>query len=120
MGLAVLALRAGFWTAPIPHTVASPVWLQEPFARVRAESVLFCLPCKVICMLFPAASTDNGLCTTGEARLMDTSEGASSLEGRLEVCINNAWGTVCDDLFDTEDAAVACSLLIGFSAQGGE
>ncbi|KAL8604292.1 hypothetical protein ACOMHN_023662 [Nucella lapillus] len=32
--------------------------------------------------------------------------------GRLEVNLfNQSWGTVCDDYFDTQDAAVVCSML---------
>ena len=31
-----------------------------------------------------------------------------SSEGRLEVCINNAWGTVCNNQFTKEEARVAC------------
>ena len=32
----------------------------------------------------------------------------------MEVCVNNQWGTICDDLWDTNDANVACKRL-GFS-----
>ena len=38
-------------------------------------------------------------------------------EGRLEVCINSAWGTVCDNLFGMEEAEVVCQEL-GFSSRG--
>ena len=37
--------------------------------------------------------------------------GSSPLEGRLEICINNAWGTVCRESFSSDDARVACRQL---------
>ena len=35
----------------------------------------------------------------------------------MEICINNAWGTVCDRLFGAQDAAVACAQLGGFNRE---
>ena len=43
---------------------------------------------------------------------------AGTREGRVEICINNAWGTVCDNLFGREDAAVVCEQLEGFQREG--
>ena len=54
-------------------------------------------------------------CASGSLRLIG---GESRLSGRVEICLNDAWGTVCDDLFDNNAAAVACAQLTGFSQQG--
>ena len=43
--------------------------------------------------------------------------GAVSNEGRVEVCFNNQFGTICDDNWGDLDAEVACAQL-GFSREG--
>ena len=53
-------------------------------------------------------------CTEGDVRLL---EGSTSLEGRVEVCRSNAWGTVCHSGWTVEDARVVCRQL-GYSVVG--
>ena len=48
-------------------------------------------------------------CSDGDVRLVD---GDNSLEGRLEVCFNRVWGTVCDTGFNADDAQVICNQLM--------
>ena len=47
-------------------------------------------------------------CTYGDIRLAD---GSTSFEGRVEICINETYGTVCDDFWNVNDAEVVCRQL---------
>ncbi len=49
---------------------------------------------------------------------MSATDTSTTRAGRLDVCINNAWGTVCDDRFNSLDATVACTQLEGFNSSG--
>ena len=51
------------------------------------------------------------LCNDGDIRLAG---GTLEEEGRVEICMNEVWGTVCDDLFTAAEANVACGQL-GYS-----
>ena len=53
-------------------------------------------------------------CSNGEIRLVN---GTGAHSGRVEVCFNNRWGSICDDTWGKDDATVVCNQL-GYTGEG--
>ncbi|XP_064397940.1 scavenger receptor cysteine-rich domain superfamily protein-like [Halichondria panicea] len=74
----------------------------------EAEKFTDCLPSSIY---ISGSNRVAGLicnCTEGSLRLVD---GSSYNEGRVEVCSNGRWGTVCNDGWTEREAALVCSRL---------
>ena len=66
------------------------------------------------CSLRKPIQSPAGICENGDIRLVN---GSNAFEGRVEICWNEVWGTVCDDFWSGFDGIVACRQL-GFSPTG--
>ena len=66
---------------------------------------------RLLAAFFMTQCSTSTVCNTGDVRLV---EGTGVLNGRVEVCYNNVWGTVCDNMWNNLDAQVVCRML-GYS-----
>ena len=72
---------------------------------------LFLFMCVCVCVyVCTDIVTSFSMCNDGDLRL---SGGSIFNQGRLEVCMNSAWGSVCDSkgVFTRAEAKVACRQL---------
>lgn len=86
------------------------IWLDNVQCTGNESKLIDC-PASAIDTHNCSHSSDAGVrcavCFQGAIRL----QGGTATQGRVEVCNNNIWGTVCDDRWDNTDAQVACRQL---------
>ena len=72
----------------------------KPMARNRSHIVHY--------KPLAAQNHTSSVCASGAVRLV-----GAALEnlGRVEVCVNNQWSTICDNQWDSKDARVVCRQL---------
>lgn len=68
-------------------------------------STCTCALCIECLFSSPDLDTVGDNCTDGQVQLVN---GSNELEGRVEICFNRAWGTICDSGFGEAEADVVC------------
>ena len=84
----------------------------EAIAQVQTSNCIFCQGIRLsflvgICVILIPTKLESYCISEGEIRL----RGGTEEEGRVEMCLNNTWGTLCSSSWSDTEAAVACQQL---------
>ena len=95
----------------VPSTVVHVVSILVLYVKVKPVGVISILKHMDLYTSYPhgtdLTSTNAANCSDGDIRL---AQGPNVREGRVEICLNNAWGTVCAQnvMFSPASAQVVC------------
>ena len=81
--------------------------------KVKINSIVYVSFIIAIISTASLAATQPG-CNHGDVRLVN---GTTLQEGRLEICIDSNWSTVCNDGWGSRDSWVVCRQL-GYNENG--
>ena len=107
------AIANFFFESPLGTVLSDVTCLGNETELLECSATVLPMQCEsdqnvsnVVCQ--DIDSTEFSDCDDGDIRLVD---GTNPLEGRIELCLNNAWGTVCDTEFSEDVSDVICSQL---------
>ena len=98
---------------PLSFPPSLPPSLTHSLTHSLPHSLTLFLPSSLPSSLLILLPFSSG-CTHGKICLVS---GKTKNTGRLQICYNGRWGSVCDDLFGDVDASVACRQL-GYETGG--
>ena len=105
---------ASYWSAQADrfyHIIVSTLMMLGWDVKVLPLLSATVVTCKLFSQTFSVVRLFNfytAPCTDGQLRLAG---GNIPNEGRVEICLNNEWCTVCDDSWGSADATVVCRQL---------
>ena len=87
-----------------------PLYSARKVVRNRIQvNIMSCNQAYSVFFHMLATFSGHANCTDGEVRLLG---GSSPLEGRVEICANRAWGTICgQSTWRSREANVVCRQL---------
>ena len=93
---------------PVSTAQVAIMRMQEWGVKVRLRCTSIVIMPYDTSSYLPTVVSTGSTCTYGDVRLVD---GSNQYEGRVEVCINDQWGTVCDISWSSADATTVCKQL---------
>jgi len=103
---------------PLFHAARDNKLDKDLGTRLYHIYIIMIILCCIAYRKSPSSSFYSGTvsvyCNNGDLRLAGSSVPA---QGRVELCWNETWGTICDELWSISDANVACRQL-GYAASG--
>ena len=85
--------------------------MQLLYAKVRNKQNLVQVKLLIFSTDPNVVNSLNSSCDNGALRLIKGDDNVDMFEGRVEVCVNNLWGSVCNRGFRAREADVICRQL---------